>query len=66
MADSQKSMVAIVAIIAIVILVGFVIYFMMQESNDTLEIEIGSGAEVPALVSAAPSPGPAAGPVRVA
>lgn len=64
MADSQRSMVAIVAIIAVVVLVGFVVYFIMQESDDTIEIDIGSGAEVPALVSAVPFPGPSAGLAR--
>jgi len=44
MADSQKSMVTIVAIIAIVILVGLVAYFVMQETNDTIEIDFGSAA----------------------
>jgi flagellar biosynthesis protein FlhB len=53
MADSQKSMVSIVAIIAIVILVGFVIYFIMQESNDSIiEIDLGSAAETPTWVTA--------------
>jgi hypothetical protein len=42
MADSQKSMVTIVAIIAIVILVGLVAYFVMEESNDGIEIDLGS------------------------
>jgi hypothetical protein len=42
MADSQKSMVSIVAIIAIVILVGIVIWFVREESNDGFEIEIGA------------------------
>lgn len=52
MADSQKSMVSIVAIIAIVILVGFVIYFIMQESDDSIiEIGLGSGADAPAWVT---------------
>lgn len=49
MADSQRSMVSIVVVIAIVILVGLVIWFMRQESDDTLEIDIGS-APSPALV----------------
>jgi uncharacterized protein (UPF0333 family) len=56
MADSQKSMVSIVAIIAIVILIGAVIYFIMQESDDSvIEIDIGSAADAPAWVSAATS-----------
>jgi uncharacterized membrane protein len=52
MADSQKSMVAIVAIIAVVVLVGLVVYFMMQGSNDTLQIEIGTAAAALAWVTA--------------
>jgi uncharacterized membrane protein YvbJ len=52
MATSQKSMVSIVAIIAIVVLVGLVIWFMREESNDGLQIEIGT-APVPALVLSA-------------
>jgi len=57
MADSQKSMVSIVAIIAIVILVGIVVWFMRQESNDGLQIEIGLDATqivFPTLLSAFP------------
>jgi CHASE3 domain sensor protein len=55
MADSQKSMVSIVAIIAIVILVGGVIYFIMQESNDSIiEIDL-SAADAPAWVTTAAS-----------
>jgi len=50
MADSQKSMVSIVAIIAIVVLVGLVLYFVREESNDTLEIDIGNASDAPALV----------------
>ncbi|CAN5810100.1 hypothetical protein BH23GEM11_BH23GEM11_07640 [soil metagenome] len=50
MADSQKSMVSIVAIIAIVVLVGLVFYFVREESNDTLEIDIGNASDVPTLV----------------
>ena len=50
MADSQRSMVSIVVVIAIVILVGLVIWFMREESNDTLEIDIGS-APSPALAT---------------
>ncbi len=42
MADTQKSLVSIVAIIAIVILVGIVIWFVREESNDGLQIEIGA------------------------
>lgn len=42
MADSQRSMVSIVVVIAIVILVGLAIWFVREESNDTLEIDIGS------------------------
>jgi hypothetical protein len=60
MADSQKSMVSIVAIIAIVILVGFVIYFIMQESDDSvIEIDLGSGVDAPSWVTAAASAAPA-------
>jgi flagellar biosynthesis protein FlhB len=61
MADSQKSMVSIVAIIAIVILVGFVIYFIMQESNDSIiEIDLGSASDAaPAWVTPAASAAPA-------
>lgn len=58
MADSQKSMVAIVAIIAIVILVGVVVYFVTQESDSTIEIDLGSESGVPALVSADTGPIP--------
>ena len=51
-ADSQKSMVSVVAIIAIVILVGIVIYFVMQERNDsTIEIDLGSGTPIPTLMA---------------
>lgn len=42
MASSQRSMVSIVAVIAIVILVGLVMWFMREESNDGIEIEVGS------------------------
>ncbi len=42
MAEGQKSMVSIVAIIAIIILVGLAVYFVMQESNDTIEIDLGA------------------------
>ncbi len=42
MANSQRSMVSIVAVIAIVILVGLVIWFMREEADDGVEIEIGS------------------------
>ena len=49
MSDSQKSMVYIVAIVAVVILVGLVIWFVQQESNDGLQIEIGTS--VPELVA---------------
>ena len=60
MADSQKSMVSIVAIIAIVILVGFVIYFIMQESDDSIiEFDLGSAANAPAWVATAASAAPA-------
>jgi hypothetical protein len=52
MADSQKSMVSIVAILAIVVLVGLVFWFMREESNDGLQIEIGE-ADAPALVHSA-------------
>ena len=41
MAASSRSAVAIVAIIAIVILVGLAIYFVREETDDTLEIDIG-------------------------
>ncbi len=41
MADSQKSMVSIVAILAIVVLVGIVIWFIMDQQNDGIQIEIG-------------------------
>jgi len=59
MADSQKSMVSIVAIIAIVILVGFVIYFIMQESDDSIiEIDLGSAVDAPAWMTAATSAAP--------
>ncbi len=44
MADSQRSMVSIVVVIAIVILVGLAIWFVREESNDTLEIDIGSAS----------------------
>jgi hypothetical protein len=45
-------MVSMVAIIAIVILVGIVVYFVMQERNDsTIEIDLGSGAPIPTLVN---------------
>jgi len=57
MADSQKSMVSIVAIIAIVILVGIVVWFVRQESNDGIEIEIGLAATqfvAPTILSAFP------------
>lgn len=49
MADSQRSMVTVVVVIAIVILVGLAIWFVREESNDTLEIDIGS-APSPALI----------------
>ena len=40
MAASNRSAVTIVAIIAIVILVGLAIYFVREETDDTLEIDI--------------------------
>lgn len=49
MADSQRSMVTIVAVIAIVILVGLVIWFVREESDEGLQIEIGS-APSPTLI----------------
>ena len=62
MADSQKSMVSIVAIVAIVILLGFVIYFIMQESNDSvIEIDLGSAVDAPAWVTAATNAAPVPG-----
>lgn len=51
MAQSQKSMVSIVAIAAIVILIVVVIYFVREQSDSGLEIEIGSGSDAPALVA---------------
>lgn len=65
MADSQKSMVTVVAIIAIVILVGIVVWFLRQESEDTLEIDIGSAADTPAWTTAAGTPAPG-GPFMIA
>ncbi len=56
MADSQKSMVTVVAVIAIVILVGLAVYFVMQETDDTIEIDIG-GAAGPTVVALAPAQG---------
>ena len=41
MAASSRSAVAIVAILAIVILVGLAVYFVREETDDTLEIDIG-------------------------
>lgn len=49
MSDSQESMVYIVAVVAIMILVGIVIWFIQQESNDGLQIEIGT--PIPELVA---------------
>lgn len=59
MAESQKQMVTIVAVVAVVILVGLVIWFMRQESDDTLQIEIGDAAGVPTWIATAVNPGPA-------
>jgi hypothetical protein len=60
MADSNRSAVSVVAIIAIVILVGVVIYFVMEETNDTIEIDLGGRLtqEAPTLLvdHAAPAP----------
>lgn len=58
MAESSKGMVYIVAIIAIVILVGIVVWFLRQESEDTLRIEIGGADPLPAWVATAGSPAP--------
>jgi hypothetical protein len=44
MAESQRSMVSIVVVIAIVILVGLVFWFVREESDSGLEIEIGSAS----------------------
>jgi hypothetical protein len=40
MADSNRS-VAIVAVIAILIMVGLAIYFVAEETNDDIEIDLG-------------------------
>jgi hypothetical protein len=40
MANSQKSLVSVVAILAIVILVGMVVYFVMEEANSDIEIDL--------------------------
>jgi hypothetical protein len=48
MAESSRNLVAIVAIIAIVVLVGVVVWLVREETNDTLEIDIGTS--VPGLV----------------
>ncbi len=48
MAESSRNMVAVVAIIAIVILVGIVVWFVREESDSTIEIDLGT--HVPALV----------------
>ncbi len=54
MADSQKSMVSIVAILAIVILVGIVVWFIRDQQNDGIQIEIG--AVTPELAGTVPAP----------
>jgi hypothetical protein len=51
MASSNRNLVTVVAIIAIVILVGLAIYFVREESNDGLQIEIGSSHDAPAWVA---------------
>lgn len=58
MADSQKSMVTVVAIIAIVILVGIVVWFIREESEDSIEIDLGSAADTPAWTTASGSSAP--------
>jgi hypothetical protein len=51
MANSNRNLVTVVAIIAIVILVGLAIYFVREESNDGLQIEIGNSHDAPAWVA---------------
>jgi len=51
MASSNRNLVTIVAIIAIVILVALAIYFVREESNSGLQIEIGSLLDAPAWVA---------------
>lgn len=41
MADSNRSAVTAVAIIAIVILVALVAYFVMEETDDTIDVDLG-------------------------
>jgi hypothetical protein len=43
-------MVSIVAIVAIVILVGLAVWFVVRESPDTLQIEIGGAISTPTWV----------------
>lgn len=52
MADGNRNAVNIVAILAIVIIVGLVIYFVMEETDDTIEIDLGGALyyDVPAHV----------------
>jgi len=67
MADSQKSVVSTVAIIAIVILVGLVFYFVWEETNDDIEIDLNLDGQqdVPVQVDRSDTPTPefVAGPV---
>jgi hypothetical protein len=52
MADSNRTAVTAVAIIAIVILVGLVAYFVMEETDDTIDIDLGQlDAETPSVVA---------------
>jgi len=53
MADSQRSVVSIVAIFAIVILVGLVVYFVMDETDDAIEIDfnLDGSRDAPAQVA---------------
>lgn len=52
MAESNRTAVTIVAVLAMVILVGIVAYFVMEETDDSLEIDVGGqlGQDAPAQV----------------
>lgn len=52
MAESNRTAVSVVAILAIVILVGLVVYFVMEETDDDIEVEFNGQGErdAPVLV----------------
>lgn len=58
MAEVHKTAVTVVAILAIIILVGLVVYFVIEETNDDIEIDFNSQLEreAPAHVSSAGTP----------